>query len=361
MKAKNKIILSIVIPVYNGENYIDNCIHSIINETTINENIFDLIEILIINDGSKDNSLEKANNLANEWNGKIRKNFIKVISKENGQYGSVINCALKNISGKYIKVLDVDDIFNSDYFVQIVQIIAGLKIDIDVIVTDYIFDKVIQNKQIIYKWNKYFEPYKILKMNQIKFPKLIITMHSIIYNSNFLKNINYSQLENVYYSDSQYSSIPFAQAKKLYYINIPLYRYYIGRNDQSISIKTMVKNRNDQFQVMYKIINELLKIEINSRAQKKYVWRIAKNMFEWQCMIIAHDKSIKNRGKFMYENLNNILKICKKNNFYGYMTIRKGALSTLIRITKGKNIVPLIRFGEKLYARFKLNIMADWD
>lgn len=361
IQAQNNLIFSIVIPMYNGENFINNSMHSIINTLSLDENIFNFVEILIINDGSKDNCSLRAKEWASEWNSKIRKDFIRVIDKENGQYGSVINLAIKNVNGRYMKVLDVDDIFNTEFFVQVVQIISGIRINVDLILTDFIFDKVLHNKQIIYQWNKFFEPFKILNTNEQWYPNSIITMHSIIYRTDFLREINYNQIEGVYYSDSQYSTIPFAQAKRLYYINIPLYRYYIGRSEQSININTMVKNRHHQRNVMNRIISELFNLEINSAAQKKYVWRVAKNMFEWQVMIIAHDKKIENRGKYIYKDLINILKLCKENDHFAYKVIKKGMLSRIIKLTKGHGIVPIIRFGEKLYAKFKLNVMADWD
>lgn len=362
MQEKNKIFFSIIIPMYNGENYIDNSMHSIINMMTIEEKILDLVEIIIINDGSKDRGSEKAKEWAKKWNEKIRKDFIRVIDKENGQYGSVINRAIKEAKGKYFKVLDVDDIFDTKCFIEIVQIIVGFQIDIDIVITDFVFDKVLHNKKITYKWNKYFKPYKILKTEDLNYPNSIITMHSIIYRTQFLRDINFKQIEGIYYSDSHYATIPFSQAKKLYYIDIPLYRYHIGRKDQSINIGSMVKNRIHQEKVKDIVIKELFEIEINSLKQKKYAWKIAKNMLEWQSMIISHDKSINNRNKVIYNNLNDLLQYCKnKNDLFAYKIIKKGMLSRIIKLTRGHGIVSIIRIGEKLYARFKLNVMADWE
>lgn len=362
LNKDNGIILSILIPMYNGESFIDNCLHSILNEQTIEEEILKYIEIIIVNDGSKDDGSKRAKEWALEWNTKMSNNFIQVIDKENGQYGSVINCGIPLARGRYLKVLDVDDIFNTKHLIDIIRIIASIRINVDIVLTDFIFDKVNRNKQIVYKWDKYFDPYKIIEMKRAKFPNSIITMHSIIYRTQFLKDINYHQIEGIYYSDSQYSLIPFTKAKLLYYINIPLYRYYIGRNDQSINIKTMVKNRHHQKLLMNTILEELFTIEINSNRQKKYAWKVAKNMIEWQILIATYDNSIKNKSKYIYDLLQDVIKKCKdEDEDYANEIIKKGFLSTLIRITKGKGIIPLIRIGEKLYAKYKLNIMADWD
>lgn len=361
-KKNNEIILTILIPMYNGETFIDNCLHSILNEQTVEEEILKYVEIIIVNDGSTDRGSEKAKEWAQKWNKKIDKEFIQVIDKSNGQYGSVINRGLKLAKGRYLKVLDVDDIFNTKHLIDVIRIIASIRINVDVILTDFIFDKVNKNKQIFYKWNKYFEPYKIIEMKNAKFPNSIITMHSIVYQTKFLKDIEYQQIEGIYYSDSQYSLIPFTRAKLLYYINIPLYRYYIGRNEQSINIKTMVKNRDHQKLLMNTIFDELFHIKMNSNNQKEYAWKVAKNMFEWQILIATYDHSIKNKSKYIYDLLQDILWKCKEaNNSYAYKMINDGFLSSLIKITKGNGIIPLIRVGEKLYAKYKLNIMADWD
>lgn len=356
----NNLLLSFIIPTYNGELFLNLSLHSLLNSTIERENLAKYYEIIIINDGSKDNSYKKACELANIWNKKIRDNFIKVINKPNGQYGSVINRGIKEANGKYFKVLDVDDTFNVNNLVEIIYILIGIKQDIDIIITDFSFEKALSNNQIQYTWRKWFEPYKILDLKKTPLPNNIITMHSITYRTELLRSINYHQIEGIYYSDSQYSLIPLIKATNLYYINKSFYKYYIGRNDQSINLNVMVKNRLHQKKVMDKIIDELLIANPNSIYQEKYAWRIARNMFEWQVMLMVNDSSIKEKNKEIFKLMQEVQKRCaSKPNAVKYFS--KSKVVKLIKIGRGLGVTHIIKIGAKLYARFKLNIMSDWD
>ena len=358
---KTPLLFSLIIPTYNGEKFLDNSIHSIVNESIEKKGLTKYYEIIIVNDGSKDNTSKKAHQIARMWNKKLNnKKFIKVIDKENGNYGSVINCAIQKANGKYIKVLDVDDTFNTYSWIDIIYLVIGNKLDVDVIMTDYIFDKVASNNQICLSWKKYFEPYKVLQIQDLNLPKVIITMHSIIYRTELLKKINYKQIEGIYYSDSQYSVVPFSYAKTLFYLNVPLYRYYIGRSEQTINLSVMVKNRSHQLQVMNKFFDELQTIKFNSKVQEEYAWRIARNMFQWQAMLIANDNLVKNKNKTIYNLTLEMIEKCTSSNV-GIRLFKNSSFVQIILFTKGLAISQLIKFGAKLYARFKLNIMSEWE
>lgn len=360
MMNRKNILLSIVVPAYDGETFLNLSLHSLLNETIKKEDLMNYYEIILINDGSKDNTYAMALEIAKKWNDELGFEIMRVIDKENGQYGSVINRGIKEARGKYFKVLDVDDTFDVRHFISIIQILLGLQRTVDVLFTDFTFEKALNNKQLSYSWRKYFEPYKIHELKDITLPNNIITMHSIIYSLDLLKRINYKQVEGVYYSDSQYSIIPLSQAKTMYYINLPFYKYYIGRNEQSINIKVMVKNRKHQKLIMNSIVDELLTLKFNSFNQEKYAWRIARNMFEWQSMLVAYDKSIPNRNKYIY---NEALKYNQKlsGNYFAQKNVNKSILLKLIKIGRGVCLSQFIRIGAKIYSRFKLNIMADWE
>lgn len=99
----NKLI-SVIIPIYNSEKYMDKCIKSIINQTYNN------LEIILVNDGSKDNSLKKCKEYE-----KIDKR-IHVINKENGGASSARNKGLDVCKGDYISFIDSDDWLDSDAY-----------------------------------------------------------------------------------------------------------------------------------------------------------------------------------------------------------------------------------------------------
>ena len=350
-------LYSIVIPCYNGVKFMDMAFHSLINERIMEQDLTHMYEIIFIDDGSTDDSLAMARGYAKTWNKKVRKDFIRVIKKKNGQYGSVINKGLELANGFYFKVLDVDDTFNISSFIKLLYITNGLKKHVDMILTDHIFDKVGSNKQELLSLRDAFEPNVVLNTKKTDFPNSLITMHSVIYRTDLLRDINYKQLEGVYYSDSQYSLVPLKSVKTLYYAELPLYRYYIGRNEQSINMEVMVRNSSHQGAVRRIIFEEIDFTKIKSSGLRKYTARSMKNMIEWSILIISYDKSIKNKAKAVLEIIEESKRLQPKH----YKMIMKGPLFVYIKITRAKMIAPFLKIAIKIYMKFKKNILAEWD
>lgn len=354
-----KPLFTFVVPAYNGEPFLDTSIHSLVSQRLIEEKLVDLYEIIIVNDGSKDNTEAKAAELAKKWNKTIRKDFIRVINKPNGQYGSVINRGVQEAKGTYFKVLDCDDTFNTASLIKLIYLTLGLEKTVDVIFTDHTFEKVGVDKQVLLSLRKWFEPYKIINLQKQKFPSDLITMHSIIYRTDLLREINYKQVEGVYYSDSQYSLIPLSKAQTMYYAELPLYRYYIGRAEQSINLKVMVRNRMHQIVVFERIFKEMDFNSIFSKSVKEYSLVVMRRMIQWQAMILVFDKSVKPKDKskemvYLFQVVRNLQPEYANQ-------ILKGAFFWVVRITHGRFIAPIMKFGIKIYSKFNKNIMAEWD
>ena len=354
-----KLIFSFIIPAYNGEKFLQQSIHSIANKRLFNEGLLDNYEIIIIDDGSKDDTSKVARVFARQWNSVVRNDFIKVIKKENGQYGSVINRGIKEAKGVYFKVLDVDDTFNTSTLIELIYIAKGLECRVDVFFTDHTYEKVGVDQKEIKSLRKYIDPNIITKIENIKFPKQLITMHSIIYKTELLRNIEYSQIEDVYYSDSQYSIVPLLSAKSVYYAELPLYRYYIGRGEQSISMKTMIKNRMHQYKVMIAILENVNFTKIDHFNLYKYSVITIRRMVQWQIMLISNDKTIKNKSKEVMKLMAKVKELNPKN----HSKILRGWLFFFIKIFKAKMIATLVKHGLKIYSKFNknINVLADWD
>ena len=335
----------------------DMAFHSLINERIMEQNLAEMFEIIFVDDGSTDDSLAMARTYAKKWNKEVRKDFIRVIKKKNGQYGSVINKGLELANGFYFKVLDVDDTFNVSSFIKVLYITNGLKKQVDMILTDHIYDKVGSNKQELLTLRDAFEPNVVLDAKKTEFPNSLITMHSVIYRTDMLRDINYKQLEGVYYSDSQYSLVPLKSVKTLYYVQLPLYRYYIGRDEQSINMKVMVRNASHQNDVRRIIFKEIDFAKIKSSGLRRYTARSMKNMIEWSILIISYDKSIKNKAKAVLEIIAETKQLQPKH----YKKIMRGPLFVYIKLTRAKMIAPFLKIAVKIYMKFKKNILAEWD
>lgn len=117
-------ILSIIIPTYNMERYLEKCLSSLLIDG------LERVEVIVVNDGSKDRSLDIAQSFASKY----PESFV-IIDKDNGNYGSCINAGLYKATGKYVKVLDADDYFDTDNFAQMLALLEEL--DVDLFLADY--------------------------------------------------------------------------------------------------------------------------------------------------------------------------------------------------------------------------------
>lgn len=250
-----KKTLSICIPSYNMEDYLGRCVDSLIVKE-----ILDKLEIIIVNDGSTDKTLEIANNYKKQY-----PNSIIIIDKPNGHYGSCINAALKIATGKYFRVLDADDWVNTKVLSQFISKLEELNVDV-------VFNKYVEYyaKEDKYKTKNYpFNEYNItIDLNTQLLPIKWIFIQNITYRLDFLHEINYTQTEGICYTDNEYSFIPITKAKNIYLTDLTLSYYYIGRNEQSMSILSKYKNV-DHFKVVLKsIINSS---QINTNINYTYI------------------------------------------------------------------------------------------
>lgn len=214
-------ILSIVVPTYNMEKYLQHGLDSLLIPQGL-----DRIEVLVINDGSKDQSSAIAHSYAQKYPGV----FI-VVDKPNGNYGSCINAALKIAKGKYIKVMDADDYFITSSLLQLVNTLAEL--DVDLVITDYV-KAYTSGKTIDYTFN--LPKQKILAFDEVYQTKAMfdILLPAITYKTNILRDINYHQTEGISYTDLEWCFSPITQVNSIYYLDTCLYCYLMGREGQTM-------------------------------------------------------------------------------------------------------------------------------
>lgn len=257
-------VLTIVIPTYNMQDYLRRCLDSLI----VPEEQMKQLEVLVINDGSKDNSSV----IAHEYKDKYPDTF-RVIDKENGNYGSCINRGLKEAAGKYIKILDADDWFDNDTLAQYLIYLTAL--DVDLVLTD--FKIVYENcdKIIPYLYSqKHVVTDQIIPVEQLlsQEPMFYGQMHGFTYKTNILREMKYNQTEGISYTDQEYVDIPFTRVKTVcYYPNI-LYNYLLGREGQTMmSIKD--KSMGQLMQVVLKICEFYSSSDYDNKVYKNYLFR----------------------------------------------------------------------------------------
>lgn len=256
-------VLSLIIPTYNMEKYLDKCLTSLIVK---DEKLFKNLEVLVIIDGAKDRSSEIAHTYQSRY-----PEVYRVIDKENGNYGSCVNRGLKEATGKYVKVLDADDYFDTNSLQDYLDYLN--RTDVDLVVTDYDIvneqGDITSNRKFPFQSNKNISFLDICSSKAFR----LIEMHAITYKRQNLVDINYRQTEGVSYTDREWVFIPMTTVKIMQYHPIVLYKYLVGRAGQTIDPKVLAKTISHNVVITENRLKDLKQRNIElSDPLKKYLY-----------------------------------------------------------------------------------------
>lgn len=301
--------ISIIIPTYNMEKYIGRCLDSLL----IPE--LDQVEVLVVNDGSKDRSSEIAHSYAERY-----PDSIKVIDKLNGNYGSCINTALPLATGRYVRILDADDTFDTAAFSKMVKELP--KINSDVVITEY---KEYDNDGNI----KYAEPYYntvpeygvSINVNDsdVMSGEHFIKMHRLSYKKSLLMSINYRQTEGISYTDTEWAIIPLYNSRDFTCLDISVYKYFVGREGQTVSPKRMSSSINQLVTVCFRLIDYYNGIS-EDHPLKESLFKMMYYRLEFLCSVALKywnesiceifknfDLQLKNKNDDLYRAINEVI------------------------------------------------------
>ena len=253
-------ILTIVIPTYNMEKYLRKCLDSLI---IYDKDLFDKLEVLIVNDGSKDSSSAIAHEYQDNY-----PNVFRVIDKENGNYGSCVNRGLKEANGKYIKILDADDSFETINFEKFLTVI--INVNVDCIISDM---KQINENGECKGYKRFNLPinnsFSIDEMGETEWRKM--WMHCVCYKTENILKINYHQSEGISYTDQEWICLPMATSKQLLYFPHVVYKYLVGREGQTINTDIWENNFSQEIEGLKVMINEHRSTAIKCDLNVQYV------------------------------------------------------------------------------------------
>ena len=241
-------LLTIVMPSYNIQDYILKGIESF---QQVNPNHKEKFEVLIVNDGSTDDT-EK---VAKEVLGKDSLLNGRVITKENGGHGSTINRGIQEAKGKFFKVIDGDDWIIPAEFEKFLDALETT--DVDMIITDFTEQHVYNDTAVR---NDFIDKYEVGK-TYTGIPDVRIPMHSVAYKTSILSKNNIRLSEKTFYVDMQYTLFPLEYVHSFVYWNFDIYQYYIGRPGQSMNIESMKRNVRHHLTVTNSVLDYFSKIE----------------------------------------------------------------------------------------------------
>lgn len=235
-------LLSIAIPCYNSAKYMKKCVDSLLEGG-------EDVEIIIVNDGSVDGTAE----IADEYAGRYPA-VVKVIHQDNGGHGAAVNTGIRNASGLYFKVVDSDDWVKREEYLWVLDTLrnlAGGDCALDMLICNFVYEKEGEKRKKVMQYHHILPREKMFTWDDCRhFLKgHYILMHSVIFRTRLLKECGISLPEHTFYVDNLYVFEPLPYVKNMYYLDVNFYRYYIGREGQSVNEQTMIARIDQQIKV----------------------------------------------------------------------------------------------------------------
>lgn len=263
-EPSNNPVLTIGVPAYNVEKYIEKCLFSIIDHKNSHKT-----EVLVINDGSTDNTAVLVEKIAAKTNG-----IVKLISQENGGHGAAINTALKYAAGKYFRLIDGDDWVDSENLSKLIDIMEVTESDI--ILTKGSYDYIGEPKLVnIISYDQLHEGtvycFDDLTYDNYGFSTYGPLLTTGNYKTDTLKKANFSISEKKPYVDMEFNAFSLKCVETLEYHDLDIYRYLIGREGQTISRDFWQKKYRDHEYIIFSILDEVSKNSDYTDRKTEYI------------------------------------------------------------------------------------------
>lgn len=259
-------LLSVAIPCYNSAAYMSHAIESLLIGG-------EDVEIIVVDDGStKDNTLEIAKSYEEKY-----PTIVKAVHQENGGHGEAVNTGLKNATGLYFKVVDSDDWVDEEAYREVLSTLRML-VDgpdkVDMLIANYVYEKEGQKHKKVMKYNDVIPVRKVFTWDDAKnFKKgQYILMHSVIYRTSLLRECGLVLPKHTFYVDNIFVYVPLPYVKKMYYLDVDFYRYFIGRDDQSVNEAVMIKRIDQQIRVNKIMVEAVDLFRIKNKKLQRYMF-----------------------------------------------------------------------------------------
>ena len=258
-------LLSIAIPCYNSQDYMAHCIESLLPGG-------EDVEILIVNDGSKDDTAKIADEYAAKY-----PTIVKAIHKENGGHGSAVNTGIENATGIYFKVVDSDDWVKEDAYLAILEKLRELTggVDtLDLLISNFVYEKEGERRKKVMRYKHVLPEYRMFGWEDVGRFHVgqYILMHSVIYRTKLLRECGLKLPEHTFYVDNIYVFEPLPYVRNMYYLDVNFYRYFIGRDDQSVNEKVMIKRIDQQIRVNKLMVDAYINCKSTNKQLKAYMF-----------------------------------------------------------------------------------------
>ena len=259
-------LITFGVPCYNSAAYMDKCIESLLVAG-------EEAEIILIDDGSKDETPAIADRWAREY-----PDIIRVIHQPNGGHGEGVNQGLANASGLYYKVVDSDDWLDKDSLLAVMAKLRRIKKKkkpLDMIICNYVYEHVEDNTRKVIRYKNVFPVNRPFTWRHTRsfLPGQFLLMHSVIYRTQLLRDCGVKLPKHTFYVDNVFVYQPLPWVESMIYYDLDLYRYFIGRADQSVNEKVMMGRMDQQLRVTKIMVDspDLFALRPEQKRLQKYM------------------------------------------------------------------------------------------
>lgn len=308
-------LLSVTIPCYNSAAYMRNCIESLLPGG-------DEVEILIVNDGStKDNTAQIADEYAANY-----PHICRAIHQENGGHGEAVNAGLREATGIFFKVVDSDDWVNAEAYEEVLKTLRKFvygDMTLDMLVTNFVYEKQGAKRKKVMQYRTALPRNELIGWNKVKVFMLgqYILMHSVTYRTEMLRECGLELPKHTFYVDNIFVYQPLPYVKTMYYLNVNFYRYFIGREDQSVNEAVMIGRLDQQIRVTKLMLGYYDLSKIPSRKLRNYMTRYLEIM-----MIVSSILAIKSGTDENMEKKKELWRYLREHDWRLFLRLRWGFL-----------------------------------
>ena len=279
-------LITFAVPCYNSAAYMDHCIQTLLSAG-------EEAEIILVDDGSTDDTPAIADRYAQEY-----PDIVQVIHQPNGGHGEGVNQGLRHATGLYYKVVDSDDWLDADSLARVLAQLRRFRDEgreLDLMICNYVYEHVEDQTSHVVQYKNVFPEGQIFGWDDVgKFRESqYLLMHSAIYRTQLLRDTGIELPKHTFYVDNIFVYLPLPFVKTMYYMDEDLYRYFIGRQDQSVNEQVMVKRVDQQIRIT-KIMTEccdLKQIAGTYPSLAKYMFRYLAMMYTICSILLVIDGS----------------------------------------------------------------------
>lgn len=335
MTPQNKV-LTISVAAYNVEDFIEECLQSFVIE-----DIMDMLEVLVIDDGSTDHTVALAKKYEEQYPATFR-----VITKQNGGHGSTVNHGMKEATGAFFKTVDGDDWVEKEGLRSLVRYLGHCESKPDIVVTDYHWVDW-HNGKVLRTITTDFDGKQCEMLYDFRdiAAKVYLNMHAVTFRTQLLRDHPFALMEHCFYVDAQYVLYPIPYVQTVVFLKDPVYQYRLGMDGQSMNLANMQKNCSHHETVLQSILQLYQNMDSAEPEKKAYLAKAAARLEASQIKIYLSfppsarakqkicdmEHLIKNQYPQVYRSCENkALRLLRKSHYVLY-----GVASRMLRKQNG--------------------------